>query len=76
MIHFPTDNPFYQTSKIYGMIQSETYILVRGRLDMGKLCLQSKARFVSDVCDLLEHKHYSLFLPERLSSFRKKMCSH
>lgn len=73
MKHFPRDDPSHQTSKIHGMIQSEKYILVLGRLDMGKLCLQSKARFVS-AHDLLGSKHDSLLLPEYLSSFRKKTC--
>jgi len=76
MKYFPRDRPSYQTIKIHGMIQSETYILVMGRLDMGKSCLQSIARFVSDAHDLLGSKHYSVLLPEHLSSFRKKVWSH
>lgn len=35
----PRCYPSYHKIKIYGMIPSETYIPVIGRLDMGKLCL-------------------------------------
>lgn len=67
MKHVLGDLLSYQTSKICLMIQSETYILVKENLGMVKLCLQNKARFVSDVSDLLGRKHYSLLLTEYLS---------
>lgn len=55
------------------MIQSEMYILVTGKLDMVKLCLKNKARFVSGAHDLLGRKHSSLLLTDNLSYFRKEI---
>lgn len=37
MKHVPRYHPSYQTIKMYGMIPSQTYLPVTGRLDMAKL---------------------------------------